>query len=124
MGKYRFVKPEVARLDLSDGDWIDVKRYLTYGEQQRITGSSIGKMRMDQANPEVGVDWEKFSVVRLSTWIVDWSFVDESDKRVRVTSDAIRELHPDTIEEIDKVLTSHIEALEELKKVPRSKTEP
>ena len=44
MGKNRFVTPDTARVELSDGDWIEIKERLTYGEQQRLAGGALTRM--------------------------------------------------------------------------------
>ena len=41
MSRNRFVKPETVRLPLSDEDWIDVKRSLTYGEAKRAAAKAF-----------------------------------------------------------------------------------
>jgi len=112
--KNRFITPETTRLDLSDDDWIDVKKRLSWGEETKITASTLGGMRgmKDSDNTEITMDWAEFQLRRLSTWIVDWSFVDARGKQVKVTRDAIKNLDPDTVDEIDEVLTAHIEAQE------------
>ena len=116
MGKNRFVDPRTVRIDLSDGDWIEVKARLAYGEQQRMLGAVIGGVSLDDSAAginlqNVPINLEKFSVARLSAWIVDWSFTRDG-KRVEVTGDAIAALDPDTATEIDAALKAHIEAIE------------
>jgi len=116
VGRNRFVTPETARLELSDGDWIEVKERLTYGEQQRLAGGAL-RPKLTDGEIDISLDLETHSILRLSTWIVDWSFCDAKDKQVEVSRDAIASLDPATVDEIEKVLTTHIVALEEKKRV-------
>ena len=104
MGRNRFVAPLTVRLDLSDGDWIEVKERLTYGEQQRISSSGVKYRDADG----LVLDLEKSGVTRLLTWIADWSFVGPDDKQRPVTKEAIWELDPGTAREIDAALSEHI----------------
>lgn len=115
MSRNRFVLPETVRLELSDGDWIEVKKRLTYGEQQRLAGGAL-RPKLTDGEIDISLDLETHSVLRLSTWLVDWSFCDFRGKQVPVSGDAITSLDPDTVEEIEDVLTAHIRTLEEEKK--------
>jgi len=115
MGRSRFVLPETERLELSEGDWIEVKKRLTYGEQQRLAGGAL-RPKLTDGEIDISLDLETHSILRLSIWIIDWSFCDAKDKQVEVSRDAIASLDPDTVEEIETVLTAHIRALEEEKK--------
>lgn len=115
MSRNRFVLPETVRLELSEGDWIEVKKRLTYGEQQRLAGGAL-KPKLTDGEIDISLDLETHSILRLSTWIVDWSFCDTKGKQVEVDRDAIASMDPDTAEEIEDALTAHIETLEEEKK--------
>lgn len=118
MPRYRFVDPDAVRLNLSDDDWIEVKKRLTYGEQQRLNGAAMaGKMSKDSPEEmELGMDWERFNLERLSLWLTDWSFQDQKGKPVKLSRSAISALDPDTVAEIDAALDRHIEELEAEKK--------
>ena len=115
MSRNRFVLPETVRLELSEGDWIEVKKRLTYGEQQRLAGGAL-RPKLTDGEIDISLDLETHSILRLSTWIVDWSFCDVKGKQVEVDRDAIASLEPDTVDEIEDALTAHIESLEEEKK--------
>jgi len=118
MPKNRFVQPEVVRLELSDGDWVEVKERLTYGEEQFLAGGALTEVSgMFDAADDIGIqlDLRKYTLRRMATWILDWSFCDVEDRRVAVSLDSIAMLDPDTAEEIDAAITAHIEALEAAK---------
>ena len=71
----RFVKPEVVRLELSGNDWIETKKRLSYGEQQRLVAAGLTSIRGQQAGePEVGLDLSRYDLMKIETWLVDWSF--------------------------------------------------
>ena len=120
MPRYRFIKPDSTRLPLSDGDWVEVKKLLTYGEQQRLSGSALTTLKSNPGSVgggnEFGLDWELYNVRRLQIWIVDWSFRDENDRPVKITQEAISSLDPDTVTEIDEKLTAHLQMIEDSKK--------
>lgn len=111
MGKNRFVTAEEPlRLPLSDGDWVEVKPRLSYGEQQRLNSAVLRSVRGERGDNEVGIDYARFNILRLETWLVEWSLRDTKDKPVPVSRAAIENLDPDTAEEIDRALAEHIEA--------------
>jgi len=115
MARNRFVLPETVRLELSDGDWIEVKKRLTYGEQQRLAGGAL-RPKLTDGEIDISLDLETHSILRLSTWIVDWSFCNFQGKQIKVSKEAIASSDPDSIEEIEEALTAHIKALAEEKK--------
>ena len=106
MTKHRFVTAATVRLELSEGDWIEVKERLSYGEQQRLTGMAVGRA----GDGGIHLDYARYEIERLATWLVDWSFRDDQDKPVALSKKAIENLDPDTADEIDAALNAHIEA--------------
>jgi hypothetical protein len=120
MARNRFVVPKTERLELSDGDWIDVNERLTYGQEQRLQEAMLGKMSMDELEKvaEIGLTTARAAVDRLETWIVAWSFRDDEDRPVPVSRSAIENLDPYTADEIDAALTAHIEDLEKNAQTP------
>ena len=124
MGRNRFVSNEIVRLELSDDDWIEVKKRLSYAEQQRLATGAFSRMGMADKEIELKMDSETFNCQRLLIWIVDWSFANAKGKQVPVTLDAIKQLDPDTAAEIDDALAVHIEAVAAEKNALKPKPEP
>ena len=122
MPRNRFVEPETVRLELTDGDWIEVKKELTYGEEQRLAGAAMSvKSQLDgdkQVSGDIQLDMEneRFAVLRFYLWLVDWSFINKALKPVKLTKAAIANLQHETADEIDQVLTRHIARVEEERK--------
>lgn len=121
MARNRFVSLATVRKELSDGDWVEFKERLSYGEQQRLAGGALGRATgMFEGKPEVALDMAHYQIKRFAIWIVDWSFVDAKGKRVPVSEDAIANLDPDTAQEIDDALTDYIEAMDAEKKAMKA----
>jgi len=97
-----FVEPATVKLELSEGDWIEIKKELTYGEQLRLQDDSAQTGEDDKRR----FAYSAFYVARLVTWIVDWSFEDEHG-HVEVTADAIRALKGDIAGEINTALNKY-----------------
>lgn len=102
----RFVQPEVQRLHLADGDWIEVKRRLSVGEERAAFQAIVGEI-----NPASG--WrrpnvEMLGIAEMSAYIVEWSFRDAQDRPVPVSTAAIKQLDSETFKEIERLLEQHI----------------
>lgn len=126
MGKNRFVDPSEpsVHLELSDGDWIDVKPRLSKGDELRLEGAAVGGLRTvdlqtpvsrDAEGVEMRFDNVQFAVTRFLVWIVDWSLTDARGKSVRLTRESLLALDPDFAREIDQALDRHIAAITEKK---------
>lgn len=127
-----FVSTEVVRLNLTDDDWIEIKKELSYAEEQRLVGAGITKWRMGDlqeggGDATVGIDMESYEIKRLMSWLIDWSLCDTNDKRVPIDTDeqkaaAIAALTPAAAEGINDAITKHILAVEASKKAnPRKR---
>ena len=110
MAKQRFVVPNVVRLGLSDGDWIEIKERLDFGETQALTAATLaqdGNLAGGDA-PTLRLDLGAYKVKRMLMYLLDWSFRDVDDKSVQVTEATIKALDPETAAEIDAALDAHI----------------
>lgn len=102
MATNRFARIDTVRLELSDGDWIEVKRELTYGEILDLKDLSFVQ---DDGN-EPRFSEREFSINRITTLVVAWSFEDENG-RVELTRDAVRALNAKAAGEINQVLNEY-----------------
>ena len=128
MPRNRFVEPETVRLELSDGDWIEVKKELTYGEEQRLTGAAMTSMNVqsdadrvkaktaDGEGVRVNLENERYAVLRFYTWIAEWSFTNKHGKHINVSRESISNLIASDAHEIDTALSAYIDSVEEERK--------
>jgi hypothetical protein len=105
----RFVQPQVVRLELSDGDWLEIRRELTVGEQRAAMARTVKSMRADG---RIEPDLEAVGKSEIAAYIIDWSFVDANDKRVPYSWAALDNLTADAYAEIETAVRGHISALE------------
>jgi hypothetical protein len=104
MGRCRFVDPVVVRVDLTDGDWIDVKRDLTTGEQRAM----FAQMRSrDRPGAIATIDPSLVTTARLMAYVVGWSFRDRDDRPVPVSVGALDSLDTRTFGELRDALDAH-----------------
>lgn len=107
MGKLRFVQPAIERLHLSDGDWVEVKKRLSVGEERAAFQRIVGEINNDGwRRPNI----EMMGIAEMAAYIVAWSFRDAQDKPVPVSIDAIKQLDSESFAELEKVLEGHIKA--------------
>jgi hypothetical protein len=86
MGRSRVVQPEVVRLALSDGDFIDVKRDLNAGEYFDLLTALA--------------DRQKFA--KILAYVVGWSLVGLDDQPLPYDADDPAPTRRDTIGALDK----------------------
>jgi len=109
----RFADGSAVRLELSDGDWVLVRRELSYGQQRRLAAAGLTGVDNATAGADhLRVDFAAYDLERLALWLLDWSFRDADGDHVVVSREAIENLHPDAAAEINEALNRHIEAQE------------
>lgn len=108
MARCRFVQPDVTRLALSDGDYIDVKKELNASEQRRVFSRLVKTMHFSE-KPEI--DPEQVGLSKVVQYIVGWSFTDAAGKPVPFSEAALDNLDGETYGEIVKVIDAHDDAV-------------
>jgi len=126
--KRRGVKPETVRLELSDGDWVDIKRVLTVGEESDIAFKAMKTIRTADSAAEI--DGALMRFLMAATYVQGWSLLDYDgqpikwpvskplDDRVAV----LRALDRESMEELEAAIAAHRESLE--KNAPSGETAP
>ena len=104
----RFVTPHTVRLDISLGDWIEVKRRLNTGEQQDLFAQMMPSITPGQP---YALQSRHVLTAKVLAYLVDWSLT-QYGKPVPVTVDAINNLDPDTFKEIREMIDAHEEAIQ------------
>jgi hypothetical protein len=125
----RFVRPDTVRLDISAGDWLEVKRRLTAGEQRqafariiKTAGGSAVASSVDGAPPEVHADIQvhpaQVGLSQVLAYLVDWSLTDADGKPVvirgkslQVVSSALDALDMESYQEIEQAIRTHEAAM-------------
>jgi len=70
----RIVIPTTERVELSDSDWLELKREISYGESLELSNST----RLENGQ----IDLKDYYLTRAALWLVDWSFVDADGKPI------------------------------------------
>jgi len=119
MGRNRFVQPEVVRLTLSDGDFIDVKRELTAGEHRRVLARMVKTMPAGKA---AELDPEQVGKARILEYVLGWSLTDNHGKPVEFSEGALDGLDQDTYREIQTAIEAHEAQLEREREAKKKTT--
>lgn len=77
----RIRRPESVRLFITQGDWLEVKRHLSAGEQRRIYTRMIKTM---VAGESTTLDPEQAGLSQMIEYLLDWSITDPDGKLVPV----------------------------------------
>lgn len=127
MPRNRGVNPnDVVQLQLSDGDWIEVRVRLTSGEErmiQRMTAKGYQRADSDGGDSQIRVDLDvtKFASVRAAQYITNWSMRDYRGTPIPIPANfslerraqIIEGLDEDTVREIDEAISAHVNAQQE-----------
>jgi hypothetical protein len=102
----------------ADGDWIDVKKELTAGEQRHIFTGLVKQMNLGE---KTELDPDQLGKTKLLEYIVGWSFVGFDGQPEPVSESAIDCLDIETYNELLAAVEAH-EAAETARREDRKKT--
>lgn len=109
----RMRRPETVKIEISQGDWLLVKKYLTAGEQRAIFRRMMREGMTGDQIDSVRVGWSK-----IIGYLLDWSFEDADGKPVVIAgkSDdeigaALDALDVESFKEVLKAIEAHESAM-------------
>lgn len=115
MPRPRYRKPDTVRLELTDGDWLLVKKRLTTGEQRTMFARMVKTMRSGE-KPDLLP--ETVGVAQVAIYLVDWSILDADEKPVVVRGKSfddvmkiLQGLDPEDFAEIAEAIDAHEAAM-------------
>jgi hypothetical protein len=107
MARSNFIGNDVDRLELSDGDFIIVKRELNLEEERRIMARMAKTVKAGQT---LELDLEQFGIVEVLEYVVEWGgpgFQDSNGRLVPFSSATLRNIRPAKFNEITEALDTH-----------------
>lgn len=114
-----FVRPEVVRLALSDGRWIDVKKRLNAGESRKMFARVVTDMTPGE-KPKL--DPEQVGLTKLVAYLLGWSFTDDDGKPVPFSLAAIDNVDTDLYSEMIKAVDAHEDAQDKAREQAKNVT--
>lgn len=111
-----FVAPETVRLDLPEGEWIEVKKQLSKGERDKVNAMLIKEVRGDG---RMTPDFEMMSKAEVIAYLVDWSLKDNGQP-IPIDTDASRisalnNMSEEGFEIVSDAVRKHVESVEAAK---------
>jgi hypothetical protein len=111
----RMRRPETVRLEISQGDWIMVKKHLTAGEARHIFARMI---RRQEYGRRAEMEPEMAGLSQVVGYLLDWSLTDPDGKVIRVRDQdeaaiqaALLSIDPEAFQEIQAAVDAHDERM-------------
>ena len=105
-----FVQPDIVRIALSDGQFLDVKRELNAGESRAVWADMVvGGVRPGEL---ANYDPRKVGLTRILAYLVGWSAVDPDGRPVPVSEGALLALSTASFREVSNAIDAHEEQQE------------
>ena len=108
----RMRRPETVRLELTQGDWLIVKKHLTAGETRAV----FARMMRESGD---AIDPVRVGLSRIVGYLLDWSFQDADGKPLvirdqpeNVVVSMLNNIDPDAFTEVLKAIDTHDAAME------------
>lgn len=96
-----FIYDEVDRIKLDGEDWIDVKRCMSYGDQQKLVASYMQlQTQLKTVTTEVAMDLETGNITLLLLNIKAWSLKGQDGKIAPINEVTIKQLKTITANKI------------------------
>jgi len=95
-----FVTDETDRIELDEKYWVDIKRKMSYGDQQRLVASFMRLQNQVKKDPEVEIDLQMGNITLMLINIKKWNLDDADGKIVSINEKNINSLSIDTAEKI------------------------
>lgn len=124
MGRNRVVVPATDRINISDGDWIEVKRELNTGDQKRVDSCGLKPPVLLNERIYRPVDWGLFEMEKALVWLTEWSITGTDGKVLELNLDSVMSLEQETFNEINDAITMHKQKQAEAKNSLRAPKAP
>src|SRR5574338_1565491 len=100
MARCPIVKPDVQRLPLRDGEFLDVKKELTAGEYRDMLAAQV----RETDSGRIALDFQKVGMAKVVAFVVGWSFVYlDGSSPLAVSEHVLRKIDLSTWQEILRV---------------------
>jgi hypothetical protein len=107
MARCPIVRPETVRVVLADGEWLELAKELTAGENRDMVASQF----KDSTNSQgVSIDWKQVGLSKVMAYVKDWSFVDFKGEALPITEEWLRKFDQQTFADVLDVVAAHDEA--------------
>jgi len=109
----RYRKQEEMRLELSDGDWLLVRKHLTAGEEREALAKVI-KAGTFKSGERPELDPKQLGIAQAVVYLLDWSITDADNQPIRIRDQAyefvaaaLANQTPESLREILDAIQAH-----------------
>ena len=120
MGSF-YRRAEEVRLEISEGNWLLVRKHLTAGEERKA-GERIIKVGTFKPGAPPDLDMEQVGLAEAYAYLIDWSITDVDDRPVPIrgkpyefVASALKDMDPEGCKEILVAIDKHDRAMRELR---------
>lgn len=110
----RFVRPETKTIQISNGDWLLVKKRLSAGEQR----ATFSRLYTPSLDGDMRVNPIQVGLAQIVAYLLDWSLTDDEGKQVVIRDKSaddvtaiLDNLDPESFAEIREAIEQHEEAM-------------
>ncbi len=105
MPRCPIVKPDVVRVSLSEGDFLDLKKRLNTGEYRTMVTAQY-----QTTSDKLAINLEQMGLSKVMAYVVGWSFVNFDGQPLAFSEGAIRSMDPDVFREVLEAVDAHEDA--------------
>lgn len=107
MSRNRFIVPDTVKINLSDEEWIEIKKELNAGEERKQSALALVPIMLNGKIVD-RVDWSQYELLRAHLWLVNWHLHDAEGNVPPLTLDSLRALDITTFDEINDIIFKHV----------------
>ena len=110
----RVRRPETHKIEISQGDWLLVKKHLTAGERRQMFSHMMRRGGVGDS-----LDSSRVGLARILAYLIDWSFTDADDRplvildqSMEVVEAKLDAIDPESFTEVLEAIDKHDDAME------------
>lgn len=96
---------EIDRVELGEGDWVDIKHRMSYGDQQKVVGRFV-KFGLAGKIPQAELDMQSAEILTLLLNTKAWNLKDREGKDMPINEESISNLDPATADIIKQEINN------------------
>lgn len=124
MGRNRIVAPGSDRVEISDGDWVEIKRVLNTGDSRKLEAAGLKPPMMVGDKIISPIDWAVYELERALIYLTEWSLCGPDGKVLPLNLDSIKALDVESFNEINKAILAHRLEVEKAKNPMKTTESP
>lgn len=109
MARCPMVRPETVRKTFDDGEWLELAKELTAGENRDMVAAQFRDAPTDAG---FAIDLKQVGMNKVLAYVKEWSFVDFKGEPLPITEEWLRKFDQGTFADVLGAVNAHDEASE------------